>query len=69
MLKHTLKGGTMTTEGRIPYKKHPIGIDMPVKLNISRRGSIKDLDEFQKPFRDHNNQLVYCLPDRLLFEN
>lgn len=58
----TVKGGTMTTEGFIPHKKHPAGFWMPVKLKIKRTSTITALSGPQRPVRDVCGNPVYALP-------
>ncbi len=49
-------GGTKTTEGFIPYAKHPSGIECPVKIAVIRP------DQLPAPLRDKKWRLIYALP-------
>jgi hypothetical protein len=54
-------GGTMTTEGFIPYARIGL-IDCPVRLVISPKATIADMKNLQQPMRDLNNVLLYATP-------
>ena len=59
--KRTAKNGTITSEGFIEHKEHPLGYSMPVLL-IIRSQSPADLDEPQRPKRTLRGQYMYALP-------
>ena len=59
----TFKGGTETTEGFIPHKRHPTkGYDMPVMLEIDNDHGVRGLVLPQEPMRNSDGFLVYAMP-------
>jgi len=58
---HTIKGGTVTSEGIIPHKRHPAGFDMPVKLVI-KKFTVAAIMEDHPPLRNAMGNLVYAMP-------
>jgi hypothetical protein len=54
----TMAGGTETAEGIIPHYRLPDGLDAPVRVIVSLRGST----DAPMPERDSRGRLVYALP-------
>lgn len=65
--QYTIKGGTVTSEGFVPHKRHPAGFNMPVKLIFKKcarsdRRVVAMLMEDHPPLRNVMGNLVYALP-------
>ncbi len=58
-MSRTIPGHVETTEGLLPYRKHPkLGFDMPVKI-IPTRTRVGHL---RRPLVNKLGQYVYALP-------
>lgn len=59
----TFMGGTETTEGIIPHKRHPAhGYNMPVMLEANNDNGVRGISAPQEPMRSSEGFLVYAMP-------
>ena len=53
---------SVTRDGIIKHRRHPVGFDMPVRLVFDDEARVRDMKELQAPARSERGGYLFVMP-------